>query len=195
MKKIVLFLCLILLLINSSCKRYIKKEMKSPYLSINPILDNIVIQKKTGGNLTDDEIYEIKLILSCIIYCDNNYANAIYTVEPGDIDQNEYLVLDNTCSNICNHVLNRTGGELKIKSDENIFVVTANLVRLCVKVWANSNYRENEIPKKYEVTNYMLSNEAQEIYRQDKEKVLKRLYEYFEIKYDDDLKKYFDIND
>ena len=68
MKKFIYLLIALFLLFSYGCNANSEQILK-----INPKVNNIVINKKSGTQITDEEKQDIKLILSQIIYCEDNY--------------------------------------------------------------------------------------------------------------------------
>lgn len=68
MKKFIYLLIALFLLLSYGCNANSEQILK-----INLKVNNIVINKKSGTQITDEEKQDIKLILSQIIYCEDNY--------------------------------------------------------------------------------------------------------------------------
>lgn len=197
MKKIEMFICIILLLVTSGCgkksntnvkenelKQEETKETKEneQILEINKKLDGVFIEKHTGTQLIDDEINDIKLILSGIIYCYEHYQDPNIINNEDEIDKTQELLAGSTLGAI----LKKAGERLDNK------ITDEDSARSIIKA-AASVYAKMAVCVWYKADKTELEETLHNMYMEGLETTWISLNKCFNIEYDSELQKYFEV--
>ena len=174
MKKFIYLLIALFLLISYGCNANSEQILK-----INPKVNNIVINKKSGTQITDEEKQDIKLILSQIIYCEDNYLKFCNADDLQKKKQKE--LLRNTADKIKENANER---EKSKKSDRESQI---GLQGAAAEVDGMGAFVYGDFSK-YD------SMETYNLYNNRKKECLRHLYNYYDIILMGDIKQYFNTN-
>ena len=190
MKKIGMFICIILLLVTSGCgkksntnvkenklKQEETKETKESkqILEINKKLDGVFIEKHTGTQLIDDEINDIKLILSGIIYCNEHYQDPNIINNKDESDKTREL-LNSTMGAIVNNAAERGNNKITDEDSVRSIVTAAGTVYSGMGVYVYGKFYETE------------AEEMRKSYMEHLKKTWTALDKCFNIEYDSELR-------
>ena len=101
-----LIMLVVLIVLCGGCKNGEKTNIEpTNMLTINPKLNNIVITKKSGTPLIEEEKNDIKLILSIVMYADDNFQKA--EILKNGRNEEEEKKLKKTIGNIINSAIKR----------------------------------------------------------------------------------------
>lgn len=199
MKKVGMCICIILLLISSGCskknnnnsvkdnkakqeeiKETKKNKESKQILEIDKRTDAIFIEKHTGTQLIDDEIKDIKLILSGIIYCYEHFQDPNIINNKDEREKNREL-LQSTMGAIVLNAAERGNNKITDEDSVRSIVSAAGSVYGGMGVYAYGKFDEIGL------------EEMHNRYMESLKKAWIALDKCFNIEYDGELQKYFEV--
>lgn len=196
MKKIGMFICIILLLVTSGCakksntnvkenklKQEETKETKESeqILEIDKRTDAIFIEKHTGTQLIDGEIKDIKLILSGIIYCYEHFQDPNIINNIDERDKTRELLLGSTLGAIVKNARERWDNKITDEDSARSIIKAAASVYGGMGVYVFGKFDKIGL------------EEMHNRYMESLEKTWISLDKCFDIEYDSGLQKYFEV--
>lgn len=200
MKKVGICICIILLLISSGCSKKSKisvkenmpkqekiKETKEnkeskQILEIDKRTDAIFIEKHTGTQLIDDEIKDIKLILSGIIYCYEHFQDPNIINNKDESDKTRDLFW-RTVGAISHNAAERGNNKITDEDSVRSIVSAAGSVYGGMGVYVYGKFDETGL------------EEMHNRYMESLKKAWIALDKCFNIEYDNELQKYFEVKE
>lgn len=185
MKKIGMFICIILLLVTSGCGKKSNTNVKESkqILEINKILDGVFIEKHTGTQLIDEEIKDIKLILSGIIYCYEHFQDPNIINNEDESDKTRELLFG-TQDAIAKNAVERVNNKITDEDSARSIMNAASSVYGYGGMGSCVYYKADDI----ELEKIMHNR-----YMEYLEKTWISLNKCFNIEYDSELQKYFEV--
>ena len=201
MKKVGMCICIILLLISSGCsknnnnssvkdnkakqeevKETQKNKENKQILEIDKRTDAIFIEKHTGTQIIDDEIKDIKLILSGMIYCYEHFQdpNIINNKDESEKTRNLFV---QTVGAITHNAAER--GNNKITDEDSV----RSIISAAASVYGGMGVY---VYGKFEETGLEEMNNR---YMESLKKAWIALDKCFNIEYDNELQKYFEVKE
>ena len=192
MKKIGMYICITFFLLSIGCSKKSNVSVKEnvpkqeetkeskPILEINKKLDTIFIEKHTGTQLIDDEIKDIKLILSGIIYCYEHFQDPNIINNKDESDKTRDLFW-RTMGAITHNASERGNNKITDEDSVRSIIGAAALVYGGMGVYVYGKFDETGL------------EEMHNRYMESLEKTWISLDKCFNIEYDSEFQKYFEV--
>lgn len=174
-----LIMLVVLIVLCGGCKNGEKTNIEpTNMLTINPKLNNIVITKKSGTPLIEEEKNDIKLILSIVMYADDNFQKA--EILKNGRNEEEEKKLKKTIGNIINSSIKRGNDKTTDEKDTKALMnAAASADTLILYVYADMFSNSDYDPM-----------EHYESYKKAKEKCVNYLTEYYNFDFNNNYEVY-----